>query len=56
MKSEASASDWLGTLQRALKRRRAKRKLQRMVDERRQSFEVEDYRRRRAAALKGRAI
>lgn len=32
----------------------ARRRLQRMVNERRNSFECEQYRRRRAAALKGR--
>jgi hypothetical protein len=30
------------------------RRLQRLVDQRRNSFEAEQYRRRRAAALKGR--
>lgn len=33
----------------------ARRRLQRMVNERRNSFECEQYRRRREAALKGRA-
>lgn len=35
-----------------LKRHLARRRLQRMVDARRESFEVQDYRRRRAAMLK----
>jgi hypothetical protein len=34
----------------------AKRRLERITQERRDSFETEQYRRRRAAALKGRAI
>lgn len=38
----------------ALKRALARHRLQRMVDQRRQSFELEQYRRRRAAALRGR--
>lgn len=33
----------------------ARRRLARMVNERRNSFAIQDYRRRRAAALKGRA-
>jgi hypothetical protein len=37
---------------RRLKSYIAKRKLQRMVEQRRKSFECEQYRRRRAAALK----
>jgi hypothetical protein len=33
----------------------ARRRLQRMVETRRSSFEIQDYRKRREAALKGRA-
>lgn len=35
--------------------KKACRQLQRLTEQRRQSFETEQYRRRRAAALKGRA-
>jgi hypothetical protein len=45
--------DWID--QAGARQRLAQQQLQRMVDERRQSFDVADYRRRRAAALKGRA-
>lgn len=37
---------------RALKRAAAKRRLQRIVERNRQSFEIQDYARRRKAALK----
>lgn len=39
----------------AMKARTAKRKLQRIVDEKRESYEVRRYREKREAALKGRA-
>ena len=34
----------------------ARRRLARMVEQRRNSFEIADYRKRRAAALKGRIV
>ena len=40
---------------RAFRQMLARRRLQRMVDDRRNSFEIQDYRKRREAALKGRA-
>lgn len=42
----------LHTLYRALKQRRARKELQRITDERRESYECEQFRRRHAAALK----
>ena len=39
-----------------IRRYLARRRLQRIVDGNRNSFEVQDYRRRRATALKGRAM
>lgn len=53
MKGEPTPADWLTALYRALKQRRARKELQRITDERRDSFECQDYRKRRAAALKG---
>jgi hypothetical protein len=41
---------------RALKTLLARRKLDKLVRQRRESFELEQYRRRRAAALKGRGV
>lgn len=52
MKSSPTEQDWLHVLLRALKQRRARKELQRITDERRESFETERFRRRRAAALK----
>lgn len=54
MKGEPTPIEYLRLLQRMVKRAKARRDLQRIVDTTRNSYECRRYREKRAAALKGR--
>lgn len=50
--SPAILEKW-NELRRYQRQKRAHRKLSKLIEQRRESFEITDFRRRRAAALKG---
>lgn len=53
MKGEETTETVLAQLMRYIKRKKAERELQRLTDERRNSYEIRRYREKRHAALKG---